>query len=99
MNKSIPDEAVSQHTAIRGKTGWGKRSTAKLAVEHVVAEKARVCVLDPIKSDWWGLTSSADGNEAGKPFHILGGPLSTIGLIQRSSGIVRSTSILFPAGL
>jgi hypothetical protein len=43
-------------------------------VEQVVAEGARVCVLDPIKSDWWGLTSSADGKRPGLPFKILGGP-------------------------
>lgn len=67
-------EILAQHVAVLGKTGSGKTSTAKLAIEQVVAEGARVCVLDPIKSDWWGLTSSADGRHAGLPFHILGGP-------------------------
>jgi hypothetical protein len=71
---SIPPEILHQHIAILGKTGSGKSSTAKLAVEQVVREGARVCVLDPIKSDWWGLTSSVDGKRAGLPFHILGGP-------------------------
>ena len=32
------------------------------------------CVLDPSKSDWWGITSSADGKRAGLPFVIMGGP-------------------------
>jgi hypothetical protein len=72
--KHIPDAALRQHIAILGKTGAGKSTTAKLAVEQVVADGARVCVLDPIKSDWWGLTSSADGRRPGLPFHILGGP-------------------------
>jgi hypothetical protein len=71
---SVPHEILHQHIAILGKTGSGKSSTAKLAVEQVVREGARVCVLDPIKSDWWGLTSSVDGKRAGLPFHILGGP-------------------------
>lgn len=71
---TFPPEILSQHIAALGKTGSGKTSTAKLIVEQVVASGARVCVLDPIKSDWWGLTSSVDGKRAGLPFHILGGP-------------------------
>lgn len=72
--KAIPTQALAQHIAVLGKTGSGKTSTAKLCIEQVVADGARVCVLDPIKSDWWGLTSSADGKKPGLPFQILGGP-------------------------
>lgn len=71
---AFPDVVLEQHIAVLGKTGSGKSSTSKLAIEQAVAGGARVCVLDPIKSDWWGLTSSADGQHAGLPFHILGGP-------------------------
>src|SRR6266404_1313800 len=70
---TIPPGVLTQHVAILGKTGSGKTSTAKLCVEQVVASGARVCILDPIKSDWWGLTSSADGKRPGLPFQILGG--------------------------
>lgn len=70
----IPTAVLAQHIAIIGKTGSGKTSTGKLLVEQVVPEGARVCILDPIKSDWWGLTSSSDGKNAGLPFQILGGP-------------------------
>lgn len=76
MMNSIPPAVLGQHSAFLGKTGSGKTSTAKLAVEQIVRKEpgARVCVLDPLKSDWWGLTSSTDGREAGLPFYILGGP-------------------------
>lgn len=70
----IPPAALAQHIAVLGKTGSGKTSTGKLIVEQVAESGARVCVLDPLKSDWWGLTSSADGKRPGLPFHILGGP-------------------------
>lgn len=70
----IPEAALQQHTAVLGKTGAGKTYTTKLMIEHVVEQGARVCILDPIKSDHWGLTVSADGKKAGLPFNILGGP-------------------------
>lgn len=76
-NKAIAamfEGALAQHTALLGKTGSGKTITGKLMVEQVVARGARVCILDPLKSDWWGLISSADGKRPGLPFHILGGP-------------------------
>lgn len=71
---NFPKAILTNHSAFLGKTGSGKTSTAKLLIEQVVAEGARVCVIDPIKSDWWGLTSSADGKRPGLPFQILGGP-------------------------
>jgi uncharacterized protein len=71
----FPTEMLRLHTAVLGMTGSGKSSTARLLIEQVVREDdARVCILDPIKSDWWGITSSADGTRAGLPFTILGGP-------------------------
>ena len=74
MSFPIPDSALDNHIAILGKTGSGKTSTAKLIVEHLVGEGDRVCILDPIKSDWWGLISNSEATAPGLPFKILGGP-------------------------
>jgi hypothetical protein len=84
----VPKEILTQHVAVLGKTGSGKTSTAKLLVEQVVADGARVCILDPIKSDWWGLTSSADGKKAGLPFHILGGPRGHVPLHASAGKVI-----------
>jgi hypothetical protein len=84
----IPELALEQHIAVLGKTGSGKTSTAKLIIEHVVAEGYRVCVLDPIKSDWWGMISSADGKRPGLPFTVLGGPRGHAPLPAKSGKVL-----------
>jgi hypothetical protein len=96
MTIRIPDAVLLAHTAVLGKTGSGKTSTAKLAIEQLVrsmaAGSARVCILDPIKSDWWGITSSADGRRPGLPFKILGGPHGHVPL-HSSAGKVIGTLV------
>lgn len=76
--KAVPDSFTAgelrDHIAILGMTGSGKTSTGKLAIEQVAMHGARVCILDPSKSDWWGITSMADGKKAALPFVIMGGP-------------------------
>jgi uncharacterized protein len=84
----FPDAVLAQHIAVLGKTGSGKTSTAKLAVEQVAAQDFRVCVLDPVKSDWWGLTSSADGKRPGLPFKILGGPHGHVPLHSSAGKVI-----------
>lgn len=69
----FPPAVLDQHIAILGKTRSGKTNSAKLLIEQVVSSGSRVCIIDPIKADYWGLTSSADGKKPGLPFHIIGG--------------------------
>lgn len=88
MTHSIPDAALANHCAILGKTGSGKTSTAKLAVEQVVDKGFRVCILDAIKSDWWGITSSANGKKPGLPFQILGGPRGHVPLHSSAGKVI-----------
>jgi hypothetical protein len=81
----LPPQVFDDHSAVLGKTGAGKTTTVKGMVEHVVVEHdARVCIIDPIKSDYWGLTSAADGKRAGLPFQILGGPRGHVPLHEAS---------------
>jgi len=84
MKHAIPPAVLEQHLAILGKTGRGKTNTAKDCVEQVYDQDFRVSILDTIKSDWWGLTSSSDGRRAGLPFHILGGPHAHVPLSSSS---------------
>ncbi len=85
---NFQEKLLAQHIAVLGKTGSGKTCTAKLLVEQVVESGARVCVLDPIKSDWWGLTSSSNGKHAGLPFHILGGPRGHVPLHAQAGAAI-----------
>ncbi len=84
----LPEKALVSHTAVLGKTGSGKTSTSKLFIEHAVDAGHRVCVLDPIKSDWWGVTSSASGKRPGLPFTILGGPRGHVPLLPGSGAVL-----------
>lgn len=68
----IPDAAFDQHTGYLGKTGAGKSYALRGAVEKLLSQGKRVCVVDP-KGDWWGLKSSADGKRPGYPVVIFGG--------------------------
>lgn len=86
--KHILDAVRRTHTAVMGMTGSGKTSTSKLLVEEAVAENFRVCILDPIKSDWWGITSSASGKSPGLPFKILGGPRGHVPLHSSAGKVI-----------
>lgn len=60
------------HVAVVGRTGSGKTYAARGAVERMLDDGRRVCVIDPTGA-WWGLRSSADGKDPGFPVIVFGG--------------------------
>jgi uncharacterized protein DUF87/helicase HerA-like protein len=73
MKGPIPPKALEQHIAVLGKTGSGKSYAVRgAAVEPLLDDGARVCVVDPTGA-WYGLRSSASGTRAGYPVVIFGG--------------------------
>lgn len=83
----FPDEMLSQHLAILGKSGSGKTYTSKGMVERLLTGKRRVCILDPT-GVWWGLRSSADGKRAGFPVVIFGGLHADVPISEASGNAV-----------
>lgn len=69
----ITDDMLDADIAILAKKGRGKTYTAKGLVERLLRAEKRVLVLDPL-STWWGLKSSADGENEGFPVAVFGGP-------------------------
>ncbi len=57
---------------ILSKKGAGKTYTGRILVEEMFAAKVQVVVVDPMGA-WWGLRSSADGEEEGLPLPVFGG--------------------------
>lgn len=86
--KAFDPALFETHTAVLGKTGSGKTNTAKVIIEDLHAAGRRVCILDPIKSDWWGIKASADGKSAGLPFVIVGGPRADLPLPASSGAAI-----------
>lgn len=69
---NLPDDVLSDVTAIVGRRGRGKTTTAVVLVEEAHRLKRRFCVVDPTGA-WHGLRSSRDGEHPGIPCVIFGG--------------------------
>jgi uncharacterized protein len=69
---TLPLLAIHDVIAIVGRRGRGKTVAAKNLVEQAFAAGGRFCVVDPTGA-WWGLTSSASGEEPGIPCVVFGG--------------------------
>lgn len=79
----LPPETLGQHIAIVGKTGSGKTYTAKGAVEGLLAQGRRVCIIDPT-GVWWGLRLLADGTTPGFPVIVFGGDHGDVPVTDQS---------------
>lgn len=79
----FPDELLSQHIVIVGKTGSGKTYTGKGMVERLLARQRRVCILDPT-GVWWGLRSTASGKGGGFPVVVFGGQHADVPIAEGS---------------
>jgi hypothetical protein len=69
----VPLDILMQRIVVLGTSGAGKTSGQRSLAELVWrAHKIRFGVFDSAE-DWWGLTSSSDGQSAGIPVVIFGG--------------------------
>lgn len=81
----IPAAALKESVAFIGRTGSGKSYAAKGAVEQLLRDGARVCIVDPT-GVWFGLRSSADGHAAGFPVVVFGGAHADQAIGEASGG-------------
>lgn len=72
MTHPIPLEALKESVAVVGRTGSGKSYAIRGAVEILLREQQRVCIVDPT-GVWHGLRSSASGDKPGFPVVVFGG--------------------------
>jgi hypothetical protein len=66
-----------------GRTGSGKTFALKAAVEALLNEGARVCILDPT-GVWYGLRSNAKGTGPGFPVVVFGGDHADVPIVDTS---------------
>jgi hypothetical protein len=78
---------LDDRIAIVGRSGYGKSNAAKVGVEALLDQHARVCVLDPTDS-WFGLRLKPNGKTAAYPVVIFGGQHADLPLTESSGETV-----------
>src|SRR5262249_42240963 len=79
--------ALAQHVIVLGQTGTGKSTVARSIVEHLLDQGRRVCVID-YTGVWYGLRSSASGDDWGYPAVIFGGEHADVTLTEHAGPAV-----------
>jgi hypothetical protein len=69
---SLPLSWMTMSTVVYGNRGTGKSTLGRVMAEEISLQAQRFCAIDPTGA-WWGLKSSARGDEAGFPVVIFGG--------------------------
>ncbi len=70
---ALPLDLVTEATAIVATRGAGKSSASAVIVEEAFAARVQ-CVVFDRTGVYWGLRSSAAGDQPGLPIYVLGGP-------------------------
>lgn len=86
----LPIDIVTMRVAILGTSDAGKTTFGRLVAERVHEAGQRFCAID-LKNDWWGLKSSADGDSAGIPIVIFGGPKRDVQIFDDAGAAVADT--------
>lgn len=89
VDQPIPLAAQDSCVAIVGRTGSGKTTAARGAVEMLLDASRQVVVIDPT-GVWWGLRILAASGAGGFPIEVLGGDHSDVPLSPDSGAAVAS---------
>jgi hypothetical protein len=105
-NLDLPIELMTLTTAILGIRNSGKTNTAGVFVEELLSQGQQTVDMlnvviarggEPVSCEEIGREVGID--HTGGHFSNTIGPLSTLGLIRRSQGMIYPTEILFPPGV
>lgn len=92
MSHPIPNAALDDRLGFLGTSGSGKTYNAGVAVERLLARKARVVIVDPL-GVWWGLRLLADGKKP-SPHEVVifGGPRGDLPLNEHAGALLGETA-------
>lgn len=92
MTHPIPNAALDDRLGFLGTSGSGKTYNAGVAVERLLARKARVVIVDPL-GVWWGLRLLADGKKP-SPHEVVifGGPRGDLPLNEHAGALLGETA-------
>lgn len=91
----LPNDALTTMTAILGRRGSGKTTTALVLAEEFILAGLPVVLLDPLGVHW-GLRSSADAKEEGYAVTILGGAHGDVPLEETAGKLVADLVVEHP---